>query len=88
MFSTGKDHPGLIVVHLHTVLQRFTPQGRVGKVEVAWTPGLSLAGLVYTLGFEVDPDNTLIVVNGQVREMDFGLNEGDEVHLIPAISGG
>ncbi len=49
---------------------------------------MTLGELVSRLGVQVDPEQTLLVVNGQIAEMTTELSDGDEVHLIPAISGG
>jgi molybdopterin converting factor small subunit len=47
-----------------------------------------LAGLTYEIGIALDVENTLLVVNGRNAELDQQLSDGDQVHLIPAISGG
>ena len=78
----------MVIVHLHTVLQIQTAQGRVGRLEVPWAPGMDLAGLLKAINIVVDEENTLLVVNGKISELHQPLEDGDEVHLIPAISGG
>jgi molybdopterin converting factor small subunit len=40
------------------------------------------------LEIQLDVENTLLVVNGHTAELDQQLADGDQVHLIPAISGG
>lgn len=78
----------MITVHLHTILQRQTEQERVGKLEIPWTPNLDLAGLLTKLAINFNEEHILLVVNGLISEPDALLQDGDEVHLIPAISGG
>ena len=78
----------MVTVHLHTVLQLDTTQGRVGRLEVAWVPGLTVAKLIEQIAIEVNEEHTLLVVNGMICDSHWLLQDGDEVHLIPAISGG
>ena len=78
----------MVTVHLHTVLQLETPQGRVGRLEVAWVPGLTVAKLIDQIAIHLNEEHTLLVVNGMICESHRLLQDGDEVHLIPAISGG
>lgn len=79
--------PTMITVHLHTVLQRRTPQGLERRLELALPSGISMAGLLARL--EIDyPEALLVVVNGRRVEPAQVLQDGDEVHLVPPISGG
>ena len=77
-----------ITVHLHTILQRQTPQGLVGRMEVSMPPGSSVDDLLEHLDIELAPENLLLVVNGRMAELTQTLRDGDEVNLMPAISGG
>lgn len=77
-----------IIVILHTTLQRQTPDGVINRLEVDLAPGGILSGLLKQIGMQIDIENTLLVVNGHTAQLDMVLSEGDEVHLIPAISGG
>lgn len=77
-----------IIVHLHTTLQRQTATGLINRLEVVLPPEGTLADLVANLAFELDLENTLVVVNGHRIEPAQPLADGDQVHLIPAISGG
>ena len=77
-----------IIVHLHTILQKSTSKGLIRKLEVELETGATLNDLIEYLNLEVDEDDTLFVVQGQIVEREQGLSEGDEVHFIPAISGG
>jgi sulfur carrier protein ThiS len=85
--STGKT--GMIVnVHLHSLLQRPSPNGLIRRLEVELPPGATLKELLTREGIVVDDENFLLVVNSRNVEPDQVLNDGDEVDLIPAISGG
>lgn len=77
-----------ITVHLHTILQRQTPDGPIGRLEISLPPGSSVQNLLEQLAIELSPENLLLVVNGRMAEMTQTLHSGDEVNLMPAISGG
>ena len=77
-----------ITIILHTTLQRQTPDSVVNRLEVDLVPGGTLSSLLKQLGMQLDFENTLLVVNGHTAPVDMTLSDGDEVHLIPAISGG
>jgi sulfur carrier protein ThiS len=75
-------------VQLHTILQRQTPEGRVSQLQVSLPQGSTLAGLLEHLEIDLDPDALLLVVNGRFTELDYALQDGDHVNLMPVISGG
>ena len=75
-------------VHLHTTLQRRTPEGMVRRLDVTLPSASAVADLLSALAIEADQEATLLVVNGRTAEPMQALQDGDEVHLIPAISGG
>lgn len=77
-----------ITVVLHTTLQQQTPNGRLGQLMAELPDGGTLANLLSQIGIQIDIENILLVVNGRTAELDQPLTEGDQVHLIPAISGG
>ncbi len=77
-----------IVVHLHTILQRQTPAGLVSQLEVQLPTASTLADLLSHLKIELAPEHLLLVVNGRIAEMNQVLSEGDQVNLMPAMSGG
>jgi molybdopterin converting factor small subunit len=68
-----------VTVHLHTILQHQTPDALLSQLEVEIASGCSLADLVHYL---------LLAVNGRVASMEQTLQDGDQVNLMPAISGG
>jgi sulfur carrier protein ThiS len=78
----------IVNLHLHTLLQRPSPNGLIRQLEVELPPGATLQELLTRQGIIVDSENFLLVVNSRNVEPDHVLNDGDDVDLIPAISGG
>lgn len=77
-----------LVVYLHTLLQKQTPSGLQSRVQVDVPEGSPVAELLRRLEITMEPEHLLLVVNGKVVEPEHELQPGDEVHLVPAISGG
>jgi sulfur carrier protein ThiS len=77
-----------IDVHLHTILQRQTPEGRLDRLQVTLPEESTLADLIGHLEISLDPEDLLLVVNGRTAKLEKALQNGDKVNLIPAISGG
>ena len=78
----------VVRVHLHTTLQRQTPEGIVRRLDVTLPPISTLGDLLSNLAIKTDDEATLLVVNGHTADTVQALQDGDEVHLIPAMSGG
>jgi molybdopterin converting factor small subunit len=78
----------VVVVHLHTILQRKGPEGSISRLVVEMPPGSDLAALLLLLEIKMDLDELLLVVNTRTAKPEQILKDGDEVHLIPALSGG
>ncbi len=77
-----------VVVHLHTILQRQTPEGLVRRLEVDLPGGSRVADLLYSMEIALPLDALLLAVNGRVADPEQVLEEGDQVNIMPAISGG
>lgn len=77
-----------VTVHLHTILQRQTPEGLVGRLAVSLPEDTTMAGLLDYLEIDLGPEHLLLVVNGRTVELQRVLQDGDQVNLMPAISGG
>ena len=77
-----------ISVHLHTILQRQTSEGIVNRLDLNLSTDATLADLLAFLEVELAPEALLLVVNGRTAELTQELEDGDQVHLMPAISGG
>ncbi len=78
----------IITVIFHTVLQKQTPEGKVDRVQLELPSGIDLKGLISKIDISIDPDHVLFVINGRTAGMEQIIQEGDEIHLIPAIAGG
>lgn len=77
-----------VTVILHTIYQIQTPQGLIGKIVVPIQANQTVEELLARINRSYHPESTLLVVNGKIVTPDYILQEGDELHLIPAISGG
>jgi sulfur carrier protein ThiS len=77
-----------IVVHLHSILQRKTPQGLQRRLEVEFSEGSTVLELIKHLEIDIDPDDLLLAVNGRMAKLDQILLNDDDVHLMLPISGG
>ena len=78
----------LISVHLHTILQKQTEAGLIDRVQVELPAGATLADLLVALAVDLSPEALLLVVNGRMAAPEKLLEHGDQVNLMPAISGG
>ncbi len=55
---------------------------------VELTEGATLGDLLARLGFPTDDEHIILVINGKMADPAQVLHDGDEIHLIPPISGG
>ncbi len=78
----------VVTVHLHTTLQRQTPEGFLRRLEITLPSASTLTDVLRRFEVRLEGDSVLCVVNGRVATPDQLLAEGDEIHFIPAISGG
>ena len=78
----------VITVHLHTILQRQTAEGMQRRLDVSLLSGSVAMDLIQDLGLELPVEAMLLVVNGRSALPDHILHDGDEVHLMPTLSGG
>jgi len=77
-----------VTAHLHTILQRQTPEGLIRRLEVELPGGSRVADLLLKLEIMLPLDALLLAVNGRVADPEQILKEGDQVNIMPAISGG
>lgn len=73
-----------VKVHLHTILQRETPEGMQRELDVTMLSGSSVADLTSDLGVDFPLDRMRLVVNGRLAPPTYHLQEGDQIHLMPA----
>jgi molybdopterin converting factor small subunit len=78
----------VVSVRLHTTLRRDTPEGVIDRMTLELSPRATVQTVLDALGISVRDDAILLVVNGRIAEITTALTEGDEVRLIPAMSGG
>jgi sulfur carrier protein ThiS len=78
----------VVKVCLHTSLQRRTAAGPVRHLDVELPAAATLADLLAALDIRTDLKTLLRVVNGRTADPRQVLEEADDVHLIPALSGG
>lgn len=77
----------VITVRLHATLRRQTAQGMQDRLELELEPGATAASVLAALGL-ADDESVMLVVNRRMVVSDQPLADGDEVRLMPAISGG
>jgi sulfur carrier protein ThiS len=73
----------VVTVHLHTILQRQTPDGMQRQLDVTLLSGSKLEDLAFDLGLGLPVDAIVWQVNGRLVTPDRILLDGDQVHLIP-----
>jgi molybdopterin converting factor small subunit len=78
----------VVTVHLHTILQRPSDDGWQRRLELDLLPGSTVADVMARLEVTLSPDALLLLVNGRHAEPETVLHAADDVHLIPALSGG
>jgi sulfur carrier protein ThiS len=77
-----------ITVRLHTILRRETPQGIIDRVTLELPDGATVGQAVERIDMPSRPRTMLLVVNGKIVQGDHVLADGDELRLVPGISGG
>lgn len=77
-----------VTVHPHSILQLQTPEGMVNRLEVDLAPGSTMESLLHQLQIQLSPDHMLLARNGRVVDLGQTLQDGDQVNLMPAMSGG
>jgi molybdopterin converting factor small subunit len=78
----------VVEIHLHTTLQRNTETGLIRKVDLVLPPDSTLAEVLVRLEIHLPEEGLLLVVNGRTADINSQLNDGDIIHVIPAVSGG
>jgi molybdopterin converting factor small subunit len=79
----------VVTVRLHATLRRTTEQGMQDRLELELEPGATITSLLAALGISEDDESVMLVVNRRMVVSDHQpLADGDEVGLMPAISGG
>ena len=77
-----------VTVHLHTILQRQTAEGMIDEIQLSVPAHSEVGDLLEIAGVELGPDMLILVRNGRVVGPEEPLQAGDQINLMPAISGG
>ena len=77
-----------IVVHLHTIAQKWSEEGRIDKINLEFKDGCTISELIKQLDIPLKWEDILVVVDQKTVSGDYQPQDRDEIHIIPAISGG
>lgn len=78
----------IVHIRLHTILRRKTPEGIVDRLDLELGPEATVETVLSRLDITVQGRSVLFVLNGKIVDRAAKLVEGDELRLVPAISGG
>jgi sulfur carrier protein ThiS len=78
----------IVHVRLHTTLRKETPQGIVDQADLELEPGATVADVLARLEIKPRAGSVLMAVNGNLVKAQHVLSDGDQVRLVPSVSGG
>jgi molybdopterin converting factor small subunit len=78
----------IIHVRLHTILRRKTPEGVIDRLDLELGPEATVETVLSRLDIKLQGRSVLLVLNGKLVDRAARLSDGDELRLVPAISGG
>jgi sulfur carrier protein ThiS len=78
----------IVHVRLHTTLRKETPQGIVDRLDLELEPGATMADVLARLEIRPRGGSVLMAVNEKLVKVGHVLHEGDQVRLVPSVSGG
>jgi sulfur carrier protein ThiS len=78
----------IVSVVLHTILQRLPVGEPKGSLQLELPEGATLGEVLHRLEIPIEPDALILVVNHRVATPEAVLSNGDQVDIVPAISGG
>ncbi len=78
----------IVHIRLHTILRRQTPEGVVDRLDLDLGPEATVETVLGRLDITVKGRSVLFVLNGKIVDRAAKLADGDELRLVPAISGG
>lgn len=78
----------VVLVKLHTILQRSSPEGMVREISLELAEPSLLKEILRILEIPLKGDALILAVNGRVVDENCVLADGDVVSLMPALSGG
>jgi sulfur carrier protein ThiS len=77
-----------ITVHLHTILVLRNAQGIVSQLEIDVPEACAVEHLIQRLNIPLPLEALMLAVNGRVATDGQRLQDGDQINIMPAISGG
>lgn len=77
-----------VTARLHATLRRPTPNGLQNRLTVELEDAATVASLLETLAIDLAPEHLMVLIGQRRVYPGDTLEEGDEVHLFPPISGG
>jgi sulfur carrier protein ThiS len=78
----------VVTVRLHTILRRETPEGIVDRLQLELPKDTTIAAVLRQLEIGLRGESILLVLNGRIVKPEQTLADGDELRLVPAMSGG
>jgi len=78
----------VVTVHLHATLRMKTDDGVVDRLRLEVPDDATFRNLLDHLGLAQLSEHVVFVLNGRIAEVGEALADGDEIRLMPAISGG
>jgi molybdopterin converting factor small subunit len=78
----------IIHINLHTILQKQKNKSRLEKLDLVVPDGTTIEGLLKQLEITMPEEALLVIIKNHVYGLKHKLSDGDQVDLIPAISGG
>ncbi len=78
----------IVHVRLHTTLRKETTEGLIDRFDLRLEPGATVAAVMEHLEIRPRGGSILMAVNGKLVKADQVLAEGDELRLVPSVSGG
>jgi sulfur carrier protein ThiS len=78
----------VVTVHLHTTLQRQSPDGRVNQLAIELPEGVVIEEVLQSLAIHLDREVLILVLNHRIADANTTLSNGDRLDIVPAISGG
>ncbi len=77
-----------VVVQLHTIAQKKTKNGRIDKINLEISNGSTILDIIERVDIPLKFEDLLVVIEQKTVAADYQPQDGDIIHIIPAISGG
>lgn len=77
-----------IVVRLHTIAQKWNENERIDKINLEINEGCTILDVINQIEIPLKWEDLLVVIDQKTVGEDYQPQDGDVIHIIPAISGG